>query len=125
MDGEMYPFSSCSLMYLSTASCSFSVRGYILQSIFLGASGMSLISWSHGREGGKRLASSSLNVLAWLWYSVGTISCQVLLTFDACLIAVSVAIVVFEIASGEITQEKSDSPFFSFGSDRLLAPPGR
>jgi hypothetical protein len=37
-----------------------------------GASGLSLISWSYGREGGNRSEAFSLNTFANCWYSVGS-----------------------------------------------------
>src|ERR1700733_14939960 len=58
-------------MYALRASSSFGVKGYILQLIFVGASGRSVMAWFSSLSGGNRCASSSENTLLWFWYSSG------------------------------------------------------
>ncbi len=58
-------------MYAFSDSSSFRVRGYILQLIFCGVSGLSLIGKSSSLSGGKRCASSSENTFWCRWYSSG------------------------------------------------------
>src|SRR6266702_3420229 len=67
----MYPLARFSSMYAFNDSSSFGVRGYILQLIFCGASGLSLIGKSSSLSGGKCCASSSENTFWCCWYSSG------------------------------------------------------
>ena len=65
LDGRRYPLCSMSSSHLRMAIRCLGSNGYTLQLIVSGASGLSVIAWSHGHEGGNRCASSSLNTLAW------------------------------------------------------------
>ena len=67
----MYPLARFSLMYAFSDSSSLGVRGYILQLIFCGASGLSLMGKSSSLSGGKCCASSSENTFWCCWYSFG------------------------------------------------------
>ncbi len=58
-------------MYAFSDSPSLGVRGYILQLIFCGASGLSLMGKSSSHSGGKCCASLSENTLWCCWYSSG------------------------------------------------------
>ena len=71
LDGRRYPRSSMSSNHLHIATHHLGSSGYTLQLMVSGASGLSVMAWSHGCEGGNRCASSSLNTLAWRWYSSG------------------------------------------------------
>src|SRR5882762_10184441 len=51
--GSLYPFFNCLSKKTTSALSSSCVRGYILQSITSGVSGLSSIAWSHGLFGGK------------------------------------------------------------------------
>src|SRR6266702_2235523 len=67
----MYPLARFSSMYAFSDSSSLGVRGYILQLIFCGASGLSLIGKSSSLSGGKHCASSSENTFWCCWYLSG------------------------------------------------------
>ena len=67
----MYPFSSSSWSHFFSASSSFGGSGYNLQSRVSGASGFSVIAWSHGQDGGSFFYSTGSKILACLRYSSG------------------------------------------------------
>ena len=68
----MYPFFSSSRSHFFSASSSFGGKGYSLQSRVSGASGFSVMVWSHGRDRGNFFDSTGSKVFACLWYSFGT-----------------------------------------------------
>ena len=71
LDGQRYPRSNMSSSHLRIVTRRLGSSGYTLQFMVSGVLGLSVIVWSHGCEGGNHCASSSLNTLAWRWYSFG------------------------------------------------------
>ena len=90
LDGWRYPLCNISSSHLHMATCRLGSSGYTLQLMVSSASGLSTMAWSHGHEGGNRWASSSLNTLAWCWYSFGI---SVIFWYCPAVIASSVAVV--------------------------------
>ena len=80
-DGMMYPLARFSSKNLSSASYSFCDIGYTLQLKLAGASAVKSILWSHGREGGNLLASSSENRLACLLNCSGSLTSSLACSF--------------------------------------------
>jgi hypothetical protein len=68
----MYSLSCWSLRKEAIASLSSMVSLYILQLIIGGASSLRLMTWSSGRDGGKRLVASSENTTLCCWNWWGT-----------------------------------------------------
>ena len=71
VDLRRYPLASSSSSHLRNACLFFSGNGYILQLMESSVFGLNSMAWSHGRDGGNRCDSSSLNTLACHWYSGG------------------------------------------------------
>ena len=90
LDGQRYPRSSILSNHLHMVIHHLGSNGYTLQLMVSGALGLSVMAWSHGREGGNCCASSSLNTLAWHWYSFGI---SVAVWYCPAVMASSVAVV--------------------------------
>ena len=65
---------SFSWSHFFCASSSLGGSGYNLQSSVSGASGFSVMAWSHGRDGGSFFDSTGSKIQACLWYSLGTLT---------------------------------------------------
>ena len=90
LDGQRYPLCNISSSHLCMAIHHLGSSGYTLQLIVSSVLGLSVIAWSHGREGGNCCASSLLKTLAWRWYSFGI---SVVFWYCPAVIASSVAVV--------------------------------
>ena len=66
IDSLTYPFSSSSLSHFNSASSSLGGNEYSLQSRVSGASGFSVIAWSHGQDKGNFFDSTASKILACL-----------------------------------------------------------
>ena len=92
LDGRRYPLCSMSSNHLHMAIRRLGSNGYTLQLMVSGASGLSMIVWSQGREGGNCHTSTSLNTLAWSQYSMGISA-----AFWYCLVVMASSVAVVQM----------------------------